>query len=91
MSDEQLKADLRLLEPCVPYDPRKREAFKRLRARLEALSTIEADEVLVAIKRPSEDYDDVHPDLVAEDAFREHLGGGSPFSWRVVAIKGETK
>ncbi len=28
------------------------------------------DEVLVAIKRP-EDYEDVHPELVAEDAFKE--------------------
>lgn len=32
--------------------------------------TIEDDEVLVALKRP-EDYDDVHPELVAEDAIKE--------------------
>lgn len=31
---------------------------------------IEDDEVLVALKRP-EDYDDVHPQLVAEDAIKE--------------------
>lgn len=31
---------------------------------------VEDDEVLVAIKRP-EGYDDVHPQLVAEDAIKE--------------------
>ncbi|MCO4240915.1 hypothetical protein ACFOW3_13780 [Acidovorax facilis] len=31
---------------------------------------VEDDEVLVALKRP-EDYDDVHPQLVAEDAIKE--------------------
>ena len=31
---------------------------------------IEDDEVLVALKR-TEDYEDVHPELVAEDAIKE--------------------
>lgn len=31
---------------------------------------VEDDEVLVALKRP-EGYDDVHPQLVAEDAIKE--------------------
>lgn len=38
------------------------------------------DEILIAIKRP-EDYEDVHPDLVAIDA----LGDVLDFEWRVVA------
>lgn len=44
---------------------------------------IDDDEVLIALKRP-EDYEDVHPELVAEDAINEDwpeyrtiiLGGG---------------
>lgn len=35
---------------------------------------IEDDEVLVALKRP-EDYEDVHPELVAEDAIKETWPG----------------
>ena len=31
---------------------------------------VEDDEVLVALKRP-EEYDDVHPELVSEDAIKE--------------------
>lgn len=31
---------------------------------------VDDDEVLVALKRP-EDYEDVHPELVAEDAFKD--------------------
>jgi hypothetical protein len=31
---------------------------------------IKDDEVLVALKRP-EDYEDVHPELVAEDAIKD--------------------
>lgn len=31
---------------------------------------VEDDEVLVALKRPDE-YDDVHPELVSEDAIKE--------------------
>ena len=29
---------------------------------------VEDDEVVVALKRPEDGYEDVHPDLVAEDA-----------------------
>jgi len=33
---------------------------------------IEDDEVLVALKRPEEGYEDVHPELVAEDAIKDN-------------------
>lgn len=44
---------------------------------------IEEDEVLVALKRP-EDYEDVHPELVAEDAINEDWP-----EYRTIAIGGE--
>ncbi len=44
---------------------------------------VDADEVLIAIKR-GEGYEDVHPQLVAEDALRQTLYGGCQFEWRVV-------
>lgn len=39
------------------------------------------DEILIAIKRP-EDYEDVHPELVAEDAMKDV---NEAFRWYVVA------
>lgn len=44
---------------------------------MKIIAPVEADEVLVAIKRP-EGYEDVHPELLAEDA----LPG--TFEYRVV-------
>lgn len=32
---------------------------------------VEDDEVLVALKRPEDGYEDVHPELVSEDAIKE--------------------
>ena len=45
----------------------------------------QADEVLIAIKR-GEDYQDVHPELVAADAL-----GNTPFEWRVIDAAPQTK
>ena len=45
---------------------------------MKIIASVEADEVLVAIKRP-EGYEDVHPELLAEDALP-----GTPFEYRVV-------
>lgn len=43
---------------------------------------VEDDEVLVALKRPPEGYDDVHPEIMADDAMMQ-----SPFEYRVVSPK----
>lgn len=43
---------------------------------------VDDDEVLVAIKRPPEDYEDVHPEILADDAMMR-----SPFEYRVVSPK----
>lgn len=44
---------------------------------------VASNEVLIAITR-GEGYEDVHPQLVAEDALRQTLHGGCQFAWRVV-------
>lgn len=44
---------------------------------------IEDDEVLIALKRP-EGYEDVHPELVAEDAINEDWP-----EYRTIVIGGE--
>jgi hypothetical protein len=46
------------------------------------------DEVLIAIKR-GEGYEDVVPQIVAEDALRQWLAGGCKFEWRVVSGNAE--
>lgn len=46
---------------------------------------VEDDEVLVALKRPDE-YDDVHPELVSEDAIKETW----PAEYRIVWPKEPT-
>ena len=46
---------------------------------------VEDDEVLVALKRPDE-YDDVHPELVSEDAIK----GTWPAEYRIVWPKEPT-
>ena len=45
---------------------------------MKIIASVDADEVLVAIKRP-EGYEDVHPQLVAEDALP-----GTTFEYRLV-------
>lgn len=51
--------------------------------RTEAADT-EPTDVVVAIERP-EGYEDVHPELVAEDAMARSADGKFTFNWRVVA------
>lgn len=56
-------------------------AMDDARALLRPIPEVEHDEILIAIKRP-EDYEDVHPDLVAEDALQ---GMSADFEWRLIA------
>ena len=61
-------ADLELIWHSVSDNAETNAAYRRLKARLAALKAEKptADEVLIAVKR-DEGYEDVHPELVAED------------------------
>lgn len=61
------------------------DALRKIEAMGSSCSAPESDEVLIAIKR-GEAYEDVHPQLVAEDALRQTLHGGCQFEWRVVDV-----
>lgn len=56
------------------------EGWQARAARTSGVPEVQPDEVLYAIKRP-DGYEDVHPDLLAHDAFRDFV------QYRVVAAR----